>query len=64
MSSRCDVCRRTSQYGHTVSHSNRKGNRRFLVNVQRRRMVINGAPQRVNICTRCMRTLVKTPKER
>jgi large subunit ribosomal protein L28 len=64
MSSRCDVCRRTALYGHTVSHSNRKSNRRFLVNVQRRRMVINGVPQHVNICTRCLRTMVKTPKER
>lgn len=64
MSSRCDVCRRSAQYGHTVSHSNRKANRRFLVNVQRRRMVINGATKHVNICTRCMRTLVKTPKAR
>lgn len=64
MSSRCDMCRRSAQYGHTVSHSNRKANRRFLVNVQRRRMVIDGTPKHVNICTRCMRTMVKTPKAR
>ena len=64
MSSRCDMCHRSAQYGHTVSHSNRKANRRFLLNVQRRRMVIDGTPQHVYICTRCMRTMAKTPKAR
>ena len=62
MSSRCDVCRRSAQYGHSVSHSNRKTNRRFKVNVQRRRLVINGTPQHVNICTRCLRTMMKVEK--
>ena len=64
MSSRCDVCRRTSQYGHSVSHSNRKTNRRFLVNIQRRRLVIDGTPRNVNVCTRCLRTMLKVEKAR
>lgn len=64
MSSRCDVCRRTSQYGHSVSHSNRKTNRRFLVNIQRRRLVIDGTPRNVHICTRCLRTMMKVEKSR
>ncbi len=64
MSSRCDVCRRTSQYGHSVSHSNRKTNRRFLVNIQRRRLVIDGTPRHVHICTRCLRTMMKVEKSR
>jgi large subunit ribosomal protein L28 len=64
MHGRCDVCKRTPGYGHKVSHSNRKTNRRFVVNVQRRRMKINGAMRRVYICTRCLRTMVKVPKER
>ena len=64
MSSRCDVCRRTSQYGHSVSHSNRKTNRRFLVNIQRRRLVIDGTARHVHICTRCLRTMMKVEKTR
>ena len=64
MSSRFDVCRRTSQYGHSVSHSNRKTNRRFLVNIQRRRLVIDGTPRNVNVCTRCLRTMLKVEKAR
>ncbi len=51
-------------YGNKVSHSNRHTKRRFLVNVQRRRLVINGTPKHVYICTRCLRTMMKVPKAR
>ncbi len=64
MSARCDVCRRKPMYGHNVSHSNRKTNRRFNLNLQSRRMVVNGEMKRVKICTRCLRTMVKVPKVR
>jgi large subunit ribosomal protein L28 len=64
MHGRCDVCKRTPMYGNKVSHSNRHTKRRFLVNVQRRRLVINGTPKHVYICTRCLRTMVKVPKAR
>lgn len=35
-----------------------------MVNVQHRRMQIDGVWKRVYICTRCMRTMVKVPKVR
>jgi large subunit ribosomal protein L28 len=35
-----------------------------LLNVQRRRIEINGVQRKVNICTRCMRTMNKLPKAR
>jgi large subunit ribosomal protein L28 len=61
---RCDICKRTPQYGHNVSHAENKTNRRFVLNIQRRRLLINGSPQNVNICTRCMRTMSKVEKPR
>lgn len=64
MSARCDVCHRKPMYGHNVSHSNRKTNRRFNLNLQSRRLVIDGEMKRVKICTRCLRTMVKVPKVR
>jgi large subunit ribosomal protein L28 len=64
MSARCDVCRRKPMYGHNVSHSNRKTNRRFNLNLQSRRILIDGEMKRVKICTRCLRTMVKVPKTR
>jgi large subunit ribosomal protein L28 len=42
-----------------VSHSNRKTNRRWLPNVQKTLVVVNGVPRRVFACTRCIRTLRK-----
>jgi len=64
MGSRCDVCGRRPQYGSKVSHSNRHTNRRFKVNVQHRRLMINGVLKNVYVCTRCLRTMVKVPKDR
>jgi large subunit ribosomal protein L28 len=61
---RCDVCERKPQYGSNVSHSKRHTNRRFVLNIQHRRLPINGVTRYVNICTRCLRTLNKVPKAR
>ena len=59
MSSRCQLCGKGAAYGHNVSHSNRRTNRRWLPNVQRTLVVVNGCPKRVYACTRCIRTLRK-----
>ena len=62
MAARCDICARKPQYGSKVSHSNRHTNRRFLVNTQHRRVVIDGKMRNVHICTRCLRNIVKVAK--
>ena len=59
MSSRCELCGKGVAFGHNVSHSNRKTNRRWLPNIQKTSVLVNGARQRINACTRCMRTLRK-----
>lgn len=64
MSGRCDICQRTPLFGHRVSHAENKTNRRFVLNIQRRRLLINGKLSRVNICTRCLRTMNKVEKVR
>ena len=60
MSGKCDVCGKTSVFGHNVSFSKRRTNRMFKPNVHRKTMIVNGEPKKVNVCTRCMRTAVKT----
>lgn len=60
MSGKCDVCGKATVFGHNVSFSKRRTNRMFRPNVHRKTMVINGEAKRVNVCTRCMRTAVKT----
>lgn len=64
MGARCDVCHRRPQYGNKVSHSNRHTKRRFKVNVQHRRLMLHGKMKNVYVCTRCLRTMMKVPKER
>jgi large subunit ribosomal protein L28 len=61
---RCDICERKPMYGNNVPHSQHRTRRRFVLNVQRRRLEINGTLRNVNICTRCLRTMSKVPKER
>ena len=54
--SKCRVCGKSGQFGHNVSHSKRRTNTRWLPNVHRMRLEINGRVQRVRLCTRCLRT--------
>ena len=60
MAGKCDVCGKHTAFGHNVSFSKRRTNRRFKPNVQTRRVTINGETVRVNVCVRCIRTAAKT----
>lgn len=55
----CELCGKKPGFGHNVSHSNRKTNRKFKPNVQHVTLRVNGVRQRMRICTRCLRTLYK-----
>jgi large subunit ribosomal protein L28 len=59
VATKCEICGKTKSFGHNVSFSKRRTNRDFKPNVQQKRIVINGRLQRVNICTRCIRTAMK-----
>lgn len=56
----CDVCGREPLKGHWRSYSNIKTIRRQKLNLQAK--TINGVRKRV--CTSCMRTMLKTPRQR
>lgn len=64
MAGKCDVCGKTKGFGKNVSFSKRRTNRDFKPNVQRKRLVVNGVSVRVNICTRCLRTMGKSGRVR
>jgi large subunit ribosomal protein L28 len=51
----CDICAKGPGFGHNVSHSHRRTNRRFNPNIQRVRAIVNGAPKRLNVCTSCLK---------
>ena len=56
---KCEICGKTPQSGHNVSHSKRHTKRKWLPNIQRATIAVNGEKTRVSICTRCLRTQQK-----
>ena len=56
---RCDICQKSPQAGNNVSHSKRRTKTRWLPNVQKATIDVDGTPTRVQICTRCLRSLYK-----
>ncbi len=57
---KCEICGKSPQFGHNVSHSKRATNRRFDPNIQRVHVMVNGKVRRMRLCSRCLRTLNKT----
>lgn len=55
MAAVCDICGKKPSFGMNVSHSHRRTKRRWNPNVQRVRALVDGAPQRLHVCTSCIR---------
>jgi large subunit ribosomal protein L28 len=51
----CSACGKRPQFGNNRSHSMRATPRRFQVNVQKVRILKDGAPVRAYVCTRCLK---------
>ncbi|HXO86783.1 MAG TPA: 50S ribosomal protein L28 [Gemmatimonadales bacterium] len=52
----CEVCGKGPITGHNVSHANNKTPRRWYPNLQRARVVVNGAVRRIRVCTQCIKS--------
>ncbi len=52
--SRCYVCDKGVQYGNAVSHANNKVRRTWKPNLQVARILIDGKPTKIKVCTRCL----------
>ena len=52
----CSVCGKGVAHGNLRSHSNIKTHRTWSANIQTVRAVVNGHVERVDVCTRCMRS--------
>jgi large subunit ribosomal protein L28 len=51
----CDVCGKRPGFGNKVSFSHRRTPRRWNPNIQTRRIVVNGTPRRLRVCTSCIK---------
>ena len=52
----CDHCGKGRLVGNKVSHSNIKTKRVQRPNLQRVKALVDGAPRRIRVCTRCLRS--------
>jgi large subunit ribosomal protein L28 len=60
----CTVCGKGPITGNNVSHANNRTKRRWYPNLQTVRVLIDGAPKRVQVCTQCLKSnrIVKAPR--
>jgi large subunit ribosomal protein L28 len=64
MAQRCEICGKGPMYGHNVSFSKKRTNRRFMPNLGKRKVLYHGTEQRIKVCANCLRTINKTNKGR
>lgn len=57
---KCQVCGKGPMSGQNVSFSQKKTKRQFKPNVQKATFWENGRKVRKNVCTRCLKTSVKS----
>ena len=60
----CQICKKAGMSGNNISHSNRHTKTRFKANVHKQTISLNGKVQRVKICSRCLRTMHKPPRQK
>ncbi len=53
---KCSVCGKSVQFGHSVSHSNKKTQKIWKPNIKRIRVLEGGRVLRKYVCTRCIRS--------
>jgi len=56
MARACAICGKGRLTGNHVSHANNKRKRVFHANLQRMRILVNGKPKKMMVCTRCLRS--------
>lgn len=51
----CEICGKSPQFGHRISHAHNLTNRRWNPNLQRVRAVVDGTVRKINVCTQCLK---------
>ena len=59
---KCNVCGKGPLFGHNRSHALNATQKISQPNVSKRSLVIEGKKTRLNVCTRCLRTMEKRGK--
>ncbi|HLP44664.1 MAG TPA: 50S ribosomal protein L28 [Candidatus Deferrimicrobium sp.] len=56
MSRVCDICGKAPMSGNNVSHSHKSSKRRWLPNLQKIKVQVEGGAKRLRVCTSCIRS--------
>jgi large subunit ribosomal protein L28 len=51
----CDICGKGPQFGNNISHAHNITRRRWNVNLQAVKALVNGASKRIRVCTSCIK---------
>jgi large subunit ribosomal protein L28 len=51
----CDICGKGPQFGNNISHAHNVTRRRWNVNLQAVKALVNGASKRIRVCTSCIK---------
>jgi len=51
----CDICGKGPQFGNNISHAHNVTRRRWSVNLQAVKALVNGASKRIRVCTGCIK---------
>ncbi|MDI6826981.1 MAG: 50S ribosomal protein L28 [Armatimonadota bacterium] len=63
MSKVCEICGKGPQFGQNIRHKHSgswalrapKTKRRWLPNLQSAKVMVNGAPKTIKVCTKCLK---------
>ena len=56
MARACEICGKARAVGNNVSHANNRSKRRWYPNLQTVRVLVEGAPKRIRVCTQCLKS--------
>ncbi|MEE8205089.1 MAG: 50S ribosomal protein L28 [Dehalococcoidales bacterium] len=56
---KCELCGKTPQFGHNISHSKRHTKRNWKPNIHPATVMRDGRQIKLKLCTRCLRTQKK-----
>ncbi len=56
MAQMCDICGKGPVYGNNISHAHNKTRRRWMPNLQKIKILLDGRVRRAKVCTRCIKS--------
>jgi len=58
LGNKCFNCGKGIMIGHNVSHAKNRTRKVFKPNLHKQRIIVDGRPMRVRLCTKCKRQII------